>query len=512
MLPHPDRRALTLPVVCGLALLGLGIGVPHAGLSRAFLAAAGVLLVWTAALYGTSLRRGRGLALQLQLRPQHWLQACAQTAVLLYWGRGFAAVYAFIPLIAAQLIFAYGIEALTCWSRRDQYRLGFGPFPVILSINLFLWFKPDWFVLQLAMIPVGFLAKEWIHWRREGRPAHIFNPSSFPLAVLSLMLIATHRSDITVGSEIAASQFYPPNMYLAIFLAALPGQILFGVATMTASAVVTLYAISLGYLGLNGSYLFYDTHIPIAVFLGMHLLFTDPSTSPRSHTGRIAFGALYAVGTAVAYALLSAMGEPTFYDKLLPVPLLNLLVRRIDRLAAAGWLSPLDPRRMGERLATTRPYWVPTAAWGVVFLGLSALHGVGDNPPGQALPFWQRACEAGSRRACAYQFQMTYNYCNEGSGWACNEWGVQQVRLGRSPARAFERSCQLGFAPGCQNATVAGNKRTTFARGDPLGPDWPIVLRGSRLPLRGRSAGELLRRACTQGWPGTCPRTSSATG
>jgi hypothetical protein len=362
------------------------------------------------------------------------------------------------------------------------------------------------------MIPVGFLAKEWIHWQREGRAAHIFNPSSVPLAVMSLALIATHRSDITFGSEIAASQFYPPNMYLAIFLAALPGQILFGVATMTASAVVTLYAISLAYVGLNGTYLFYDTHIPIAVFLGMHLLFTDPSTSPHTHTGRIAFGALYAVGTAVAYVLLGAIGEPTFYDKLLPVPFLNLMVRRIDRLAAAGWLSPLDPRQIGERLAATRPYWVPTAAWGVIFLALSALHGIGDNPPGQALPFWQRACEAGSTRACAYQFQMTFNYCNEGSGWACNEWGVQQARLGRSPARAFERACQLGFAPGCQNASVAGNRRTTFERGNPVAPDWPIVLRGSRPPWRGRSQEELQQRACAQGWPGMCPGTGSATG
>ena len=42
---------------------------------------------------------------------------------------------------------------------------------------------------------------------------------------------------------------------------------------------------------------FYDSYIPIAVFLGMHLLFTDPSTSPRTELGRMIFGALYGLST-----------------------------------------------------------------------------------------------------------------------------------------------------------------------------------------------------------------------
>ena len=66
----------------------------------------------------------------------------------------------------------------------------------------------------------------------------------------------------------------------------LPGQLLFGVARMTLSAVVTLYLISLAHLQLTGTYLFFDSHIPLPVFLGMHLLFTDPSTSPRSAPAR----------------------------------------------------------------------------------------------------------------------------------------------------------------------------------------------------------------------------------
>ena len=83
-------------------------------------------------------------------------------------------------------------------------------------------------------------------------------------------------------------------------------------------------------------------HVPIAVFLGMHLLFTDPSpTSPRTELGRIIFGALYGLSTIALYSLLLRhMGLPTFYDKLLQVPVLNLLDQAlIDRAARSKLLQ-----------------------------------------------------------------------------------------------------------------------------------------------------------------------------
>ena len=83
---------------------------------------------------------------------QHYLQACAQGSVLLYWGWCWRQVCDSAHLIAAQLLFAYAFDMLLTWSRRDAYVLGFGPFPVIFSINLFLWFKPDWFYLQFLMV------------------------------------------------------------------------------------------------------------------------------------------------------------------------------------------------------------------------------------------------------------------------------------------------------------------------------------------------------------------------
>src|SRR4030095_1294529 len=121
-------------------------------------------------------RQGRKLTLEVVLRKQHYLQACAQGSVLVYWGWYCPQVYQSAHLILAQLLFAYAFDMLLSWSRRDAYTFGFAPFPVIFSINLFLWFKPDWFYLQFAMVAVGLAAKELIRWKKEGRLAHIFNP------------------------------------------------------------------------------------------------------------------------------------------------------------------------------------------------------------------------------------------------------------------------------------------------------------------------------------------------
>lgn len=499
----PNVRVLFLPFVCAAALIGFGFLVPQRpALFWTFVGAGVGLLAWIAWLYVAARRSGRSLGLDIVLRRQHWVQACAQGAILLYWGWHVRFVYAFLPLILAQLIFAYAVDSLLSLSRRGRYVLGFGPFPVILSINLFLWFRPEWFHWQFLMILVGFAAKEFIRWNRDGRAAHIFNPSSFPLGVASLILILTATSDITLGTAIATTQFYPPHMYLLIFLVSLPGQLLFGVARMTMSAVITLYLISVIHLQVSGTYLFFDSHIPLPVFLGMHLLFTDPSTSPRSGRGRILFGALYAIGTAGFYVLLTEMNVPTFYDKLLPVPLMNLTVRAIDRLTSVKIGAPAAPRRL---------YLGWTSAWAVVFLALSAVRGVGDDHPGQALPFWQQACEQGSGRACEYLEAMTRIYCSNGSGWACHEWAIMQLASNRSAGNAFERACELGFAPACEGVNLASTGSAVRPqRAAPLLADLPIVLRGTKPPLTERDPVRLYEIACAQGWPDTCAGPGTA--
>jgi hypothetical protein len=517
-------RTLLLPLAFALALAGLAFLAPvrqNLRAQAAFLGAAVVLGAWNAVLFAWARRRGRTLTLEVVLRKQHYLQACAQGSVLLYWGWYWPPVYAFAPFILAQLVFAYGFDMLLCWSRRDTYTLGFAPFPVIFSINLFLWFKPDWFYLQFAMVGLGLAAKELIRWNKNGRRVHIFNPSSFPLAVFSLVLLATGASDITWGQEIASTQFYPPHMYLVLFLIGLPGQFFFGVTSMTMSAVVAAYAFGRLYFAATGIYFFYVSYIPIAVFLGMHLLFTDPSTSPRTELGRIIYGVLYGLSTVALYELLGRAGMPTFYDKLLQVPLLNLSVKGIDRAARSRWLRAFDPGALGQTLAPhpslARRNLAYMSVWAIVFAVLSATQAVGDSHPGQWLPFWRQACKDGRAYACPYLADLELSFCDRGSGWACNEAGLMHIALSRSgedlrrldPAGAAEplrRGCDLGLAGACGNLSTLTSGNGALASVPPTLEDYPIILRGSKGEIREREPSALYALACHEGWPDTCGR------
>jgi hypothetical protein len=346
-----------------------------------------------------------------------------------------------------------------------------------------------------------------IRWNRDGRLVHIFNPSSFPLAVAALALLATGMSEITRGEDIAITQFYPPHMYLMLFLVGLPGQFFFGVTSMTMSAVLATYVFGLAYFAVTGTYFFYDSYIPIAVFLGMHLLFTDPSTSPRTELGRVIFGVLYGLSSVALYGLLTAAGAPSFYDKLLQVPLLNISVRFLDRVARSRRLAALDPARLGASLAPRQRHLAYMSVWAVVFAAMSATQGVGDHHRGQRLPFWETACDDGQPRACAYLANLESIFCRAGSGWACNEVALLRDRGDLLQMRAsFERGCKLGFVPACRNAGRVASDNRTFERAPPTVVDYAIVLRGGKGPITDRTPSALMARACDQGWPDTCQR------
>ena len=511
-----------LVAICALGLGAFGFldGVrQNPTLQWSFLGPGALLLVWSGVVAGLARRKGRNLTLEIAVRKQHFVQAIAQVVFLLYWGWYWRQVYDSAYLIAAQLVFAYAFDILLSWSRRGTYTLGFGPFPVIFSINLFLWFADDWFYLQFLLVALGFAAKELIRWDKGGQRVHIFNPSSFPLAVFSLALILTGTSDLTWGQDIATTQFYPPHVYLVLFLVGLPGQYLFGVASMTMAAVAVTYVFGLLYYAATGVYFFYDSYVPIAVFLGMHLLFTDPSTAPRTETGRVMFGVLYGLSTVALYALLSRAGVPPFYDKLLQVPILNLSIQLLDRIGrmqqdftqglAAKWR--LTPTRRAERNLA------PMALWAVVFTVMSAVQGVGDRHPGQWVPFWQGACNDGRAHACSYLADMQLRFCGSGSGWACNEAGILHVALALSgedrrrvdpgdAAGTLGRGCDLGFGPACQNLTRLTSGLGPFEQGEPTLEDYPIILRGTKGPITDRSPAALYARACSQGWADTCSR------
>ena len=89
-------RALALPLAFTLGLAGFTFIDPvrdNATLLRTFAGAAVLLLGWNAVLLASAVRHSRTLAVEIVLRKQHYLQACAQGSVLLYWGWYWRQVY-----------------------------------------------------------------------------------------------------------------------------------------------------------------------------------------------------------------------------------------------------------------------------------------------------------------------------------------------------------------------------------------------------------------------------------
>ena len=172
---------LPLGAVFCLGLLSFDADIyGHARLRWTLWGAGLSLLVWL----GWLCAAGRKPTVGLRVAKAHYVQALIQLCIFVYWGWYWSPVYDMAPLIAAQLAFAYAFDALLCWSRRQEWHLGFRPFPIVLSMNLFIWFKFDWFALQLLLVATSLVGKEFFTWRRNGRSTHIFNPSGFALTCI----------------------------------------------------------------------------------------------------------------------------------------------------------------------------------------------------------------------------------------------------------------------------------------------------------------------------------------
>jgi len=107
------------------------------------------------------------------------------------------------------------------------------------------------------------------------------------------------------------------------------------------------------------------------------------------------------------------------------------------------------------------------------------------------------------------------DFCRQGSGWACNEAGIMHLSLAASgedlrrldPTGAtepFRSGCALGVAAACRNLEVMAGAPGMFERPEPTLEDYPIVLRGSKGPVREEGRSALYAMACRQGWYGAC--------
>jgi hypothetical protein len=505
-----DAFATPLALTAGLLALTLLPRVRvSAALTWSFWGAAALLLVWQAvlAVRGPSTPRLR----VVPPRRQHYIQSLCQLSVYAYWGWYWPPVYDYAPLLVGQLLFAYVFDMLLAWSRGEDYQVGMGPFPIIFSTNLFLWFKDDWFALQFVLVAVGFLGKAFVRWERDGRRVHIFNPSAFTLALFSLALLATGSTAITWGQEINTTFSLGPHIYTVLFVIGLVVMYFFAITPVTAGAAATLFAASAIYLKAAGVPYFIDSEIPSAVFLGLHLLVTDPSTSPRTPFGRAIFGVMYGAGVCALYALLGALGQPTFYDKLLCVPLLNLAVPAIDRFVRSLGDQPILTRLRLEG-PIGRGNLAHMAVWVVFFAAMTVVGRTDGMHRGDSLPFWQQACSDGRLQACERLLQIEASYCSDNAGWACNELGRHYTEgrlVSEDHDRAFayfSRACETRFQPGCVNLLDAAPPATAY----PRAVDLRLLLREGGPNLVDMPEPELYGRACRHGWTFACDTRRSA--
>jgi hypothetical protein len=524
--PHPGRRSrterrlaarlsgqkkpdhsgsiapLTLPFVAILVLAAFCL-LPQVNSQPALIGsfglAIGALAVFFLILRASVQRTGRVLSYEFVPNRVHYVQLMMHSSIFVYWGFYWDAVYHQIPLILAQVAFLYALDMLVCWSRRDKWILGFAPFPIVFSTNLFLWFRDDWFWLQFLMIATIVLCKEFVRWDRDGRRTHIFNPSSSALFLFSLGLIIANMTQISWGPEIAVTMERPPQIYFELFILGLIVQGWFSVTLVTLSCAAVMYAFGVAFTHSTGEYYFIDSNIPPAVFLGFHLLVTDPATSPRRMTGKIIFGSLYGVGVIGIYALLGLIHAPQFYDKLLCVPILNLMVRGLDRFSEAfsARSHPLDLlKRWGPRNLN----YAHMAIWASLFAVM-----VSTGFLGRGLSF-KAECESDNAASCLqYGKLMT-----EGG-----RFPVANAKGGESVARA----CSLGLQAGCQQLT--GFVRTGGLKvfKDACGQDdtlacfisgW-VLTDGIGVDRNNEQARHFLDKACKSGFQPACVAPAPAT-
>ena len=523
---HPNQRAsggfasnfkLPIALIIGLAVLALTPRIQsNATLIWSFVAAAVFLAGWLTYLLSRANKEGHSYSLEVGLRPQHYIQACVQFSVYAYWGyhwelvpdSGIRPVYDHALLMLGQIIFAYAFGMLLSWSRRQSYSLGFGPIPIIFSVNLFLWFRDDWFYMQFLMIALGFMGKEYIRWQRDGRSMHIFNPSAFALGLFSLVLILTNTTHLTWGQEIASTLTLAPNIYTFLFLIGLIVMYFFSITLVAGMAAISLFVLSTLYSAVAGVPYFLDSEIPAAVFLGLHLLVTDPSTSPRTALGKLIFGMLYGCGVFVLYTLLGALGAPTFYDKLLCVPLLNLSVIAIDRVVRSVRSEDLLNVWKGNWM-NGRANLAHMVAWVVIFGSMSVLGKTDGQHTGDSLPFWQQACAESLPNACDRLLQLESTYCSDNAAWACNELGIKYrsgeiVEADRYIAAThFRRSCELKFKAACLNLLDPD----LVLRDDPHELDLRLLLREGGRNLMNEPLENLHAKACSHSWDFACEST-----
>jgi hypothetical protein len=191
---------------------------------------------------------------------------------------------------------------------------------------------------------------------------HIFNPSAFGLALGSVVILALGLEGVAGGSQLGKIYLNTPHFDLILFVGACCTLWIPRNYWITLGGLVTFVCAEWFAFTLSGQHLMF-AFARGSVLLGMTLLITDPKTSPKGVVAKFAFGCAYALTIVFAYGfLVSLRDHPTYYDKILFVPILNIFAPAFDRFFAK-WDSSLR----SYSFLTRREPWIGLCACALLF-------------------------------------------------------------------------------------------------------------------------------------------------
>jgi hypothetical protein len=172
----------------------------------------------------------------------------------------------------------------------------------------------------------------------------------------------------------------------------------------------------------------------------------------------VVFGSLYGLANFALFAILGRYGVPDFYDKLLPVPILNLLVIWIDRFARSGFMERV--RRLEVAFKPRALNLAHIGCWAALFTWMW-LSGFVEAPhPGNSIAFWKEAYEQGKPAAGRNYMKMAGTAADAGDPAALNELGeiylngdIVPQNLGAA-TYYFAESAARGYRPGRVNVAA----------------------------------------------------------
>ncbi len=308
--------------------------------------AAGLAVLLAVFVVRRAVRSGAPVLFELK-RRSHIMQMLTQSTLFAYWSIYFSGVGVRLGWILPQLVLAFALDAITSMQTRREWRVGFGPLPVVFSINLGAWFG-EWG--SIVTVVVAFLSRMLVRYRGS----HLLNPSAAGLTVAMVLALFFPAFEFsTVFRKFALA----PNMGELVALLSLVPLLTFrlGLVSLGCGAALVL---SKSFVDLGSPGLVFPTTL-----VTFTLLAGDPVTVPKRGWGRLLFGLFVGTGFHFVSVALSRAGRFDDLAKVLPVTVANLLVPAFDAFAVRFEESRLRFVRWLASPGTLRWNVVHVACW-----------------------------------------------------------------------------------------------------------------------------------------------------